>query len=257
MRLMTRGLGARLTDLVPLRLTVRAVKVRPCDAGVGIVWLALLLVGAGLLAHAPSVRQTPTSGEVRFLTPEVQGSRRIGQILTPEAHAFNHVVIEAESALPDPRGEVVFEIYDQSRGVLVRRVTAPARRVVERRSFTIEFAAIEGSRLGQYLLEVTMPDAVDGEGISLWAFDGRVGEDALIVNGTHAFAELAFETGSAPVWGRLLRHLREPRTGSAGLAMLFLAFLLANVAVIVLLRTISCAGLTPAADGPSVTARRS
>ena len=246
-----------MTDMAGVASMLRGWRARPCEVAAGLVWLGLLLVGVGLLAHAPSVRQTPTSGTARFLTPEIRRGRTMGQIVTPEAHAFNHIVIQAESASPDPHGDVVLEIYDQASGQLVRRVTAPTRRVVEEQAFAIEFSPIEGSRLGQYRLEVTMPEAADGEGISLWAFDGRVGEDALIVDGTHALSELVFETGSTPVWTRLLRHVLEPRPGAPGIAVLLMFFLLANASVVLIFRTIICGDLVSEVDHPPAPTRRS
>lgn len=209
---------------------------RPCNLALGATWLGLFVTGGALLGCEPSagLPRTPTVVAPRFLTPEIRAGRTMAQIMTIRAHAFNRIVIEPEPVASEPRGEVVFEIYDHDSGALVRTVTAPGEVVVRGRSFTIVFPPIEESNGRQYRLEVSMPETNSGEGISLWAYDGRAGEDALIVAGTHAFSELVFETGGAPMFRRFARHLWRPPPGVASPAVQFAFVLLASLAFVML-----------------------
>ncbi len=182
--------------------------------------------------------RSPTVGTSRFLTPEVRKGRKMAQIMTIWAPAFDRIVIEIQPAA-ETQGNVVFELYEEETTRLVRRVTAPARRVAARQRFAIEFAPISESFGRQYRLEVSMPEALDGRGIQLWAFDSRAGEDALIVDGTHALSELVFETGSTVLWSRFVNRLWHPRPGAAGPAVFIAFFVLANIALALILWTIA------------------
>lgn len=228
---------------------------RRCAGGVGLLWVAIALFGLGLSVSESSATRTPSAEGPRFLTPEIRNGRTIGQIVTPRAHALNQLVIEAESDTSAPPGEVVFEVFDEATTTLVRRVTAAARRVVYDSSFTIRFAPLD-SKLRQYRLRVSMPRALEGEGIRLWAYDGRAWEDALLVDETQAFSELAFDARTSPPGGRLLRTLGRSRRGAAHAAVVMALFVLANLSLALLLSVMTCGETKPATSrhqGPRTT----
>lgn len=220
------------------RLTPRELLVIFCWCLLAVTTVYLLFRPAGM----------PSSGNLlsrRFLSPEVAGSRKVSQLLTVDAPGFRGVVLHAVASSQPSSSPVVFELYRLDAAGhedLLWRTRAPIQKVTANPTFTVTFPPI-GERFEQrYRLSVAAPEVIDGEGIRLWAADGRTGPNGMMVGDQLGFSRLVYETRStrATPWQRLRFAMGEgwPRVLVAAL-VLSLA-LLANIAFLEVCAAVVC-----------------
>lgn len=133
----------------------------------------------------------------RYVLGEIYEGYRVEERFWAKADGLSSVTIYPRPAAPAPTGNVMISLYDvtDDRAPLaVRQVSVPTAELAGADSFTLRFPP-QRSVYREYVLEVSVVDGSDGQGIGLLATRGDGYRDgSLFVNGRRRFGDLAFET---------------------------------------------------------------
>ncbi len=221
------------------------------------LFLLVCLVLLGYEAYAAFFKRSGVPANrrasARYQVGEIAGETRVSQTLTLWAAGFERVVLFPAPFSDVARGEVVFELKElvqlnamQSTERPIFRLVRPAEEVLQASAFALDLPPIEGSRGRRYRIEVRMPTARAGEGITLLATkEEGYPPGALFVNGREQWGDLVFETSAtgATAFGQLELTLADqpPLLRSRwGLGLVLLVY---NLALVVFVRQLLFSGL--------------
>lgn len=210
----------------------------------GAVWLILAVVGFYLgLVRMHGAPRVPLRAD-SFQTAELFGPGRISQTVPLGTGGFNAIGFRAGPAGEQTQGQVILSLFERRGDVderLLYETRVPASEIVAAPSYRFAFPPIEDSRGRMYRLQLRLPDAERGQGIVLWASDGRWTDGgSLFIGDESAYAELVFDVGvaSSTLWSGLLERARSGNQRRPGMLVLALMFIAANAAFVLVCRAI-------------------
>ncbi len=198
--------------------------------GAYLVTLALVLAYEGYTFFVRESGEAENIASTRdwHLTGEVAGDAALVQGLVPHADGFDGIDVWAHATNGTPQGSVVFTIAprDGPAGDSPVRVSQPAAAVVASLPFRVKFPRIDASAGQPYILRITAPQAVRGQGVRFEASGPAYAEGRMTLGGREEWGDLQFRTtAERTTIYRNIRHLRQ-----AGPSMvrsdLFLALML-------------------------------
>ena len=200
--------------------------------GVGVAWLVTVVYFVAIRqAGTPAV----SAGRWSFTVGEIAGGITITQTLLVGANGLRRITIEPRPVGPDTRGEVLIALRDMTedpRGRIWYWIAVPARRVVAGASYDFELPPIPDSRGRRYRLDISVPNAKPGQGITLRATAGhRYTEGKLFFDSREIPADLVFRTDAteASAWARMVARFRSGRDRQPTGTVLLLALAMALI----------------------------
>ncbi len=152
----------------------------------------------------------------RYVLGEIYEGYRVEERFWVKADGLSSVTIYPRPAAPAPTGNVMISLYDVTDDrarLAVRQVSVPTAELSGADSLTLRFPP-QRSVYREYVLEVSVVDGSDGQGIGLLATRGAMSTDTYrrFVNGRLQFGNLAFKTtvdGATSNFGSIASQLAE------------------------------------------------